>query len=110
MAQQNNGMPPATQPKIPAGPGPAMNGNGHHPQRNGYTKKAMEEIKSSLLGFEKSDRPPAGVLARPVSALSTGSSTYSATSSDYVQCMALAMNNGLIIEEVRPWNFLLATL
>ena len=113
MAQQNGGGPPPTQPKKPAGlpgpaaNGPAVNGNGHHqlPQRNGYNARAMEEIKSALIGFEKGDRPPGAMLARPVSALSTGSSTNSAYSSDYVQCLALGITNGLILDEVRSAFF-----
>ena len=107
MAQQSNGIgvpPPPTQPKkqvaMPvsaAGPVPAS-GQPAQPARNGYNERAMAEIKNSLSSYEKANgtvRP-----MRPVSALSTGSSTNSAYSSDYVQCLALA-GGGLVLDEVR---------
>lgn len=112
MAQQSNGIgvpPPPTQPKkqiampvsagpVPAGPNTAV------PARNDYNNRAMAEIKNSLSSFEKVNgtRMP----MRPVSALSTGSSTNSAYSSDYVQCLALAGGGGLVLEEVRN-NFII---
>ena len=113
MAQQSNGIgvppPPPTQPKkqvampvsagpVPAGPNTAV------PARNDYNNRAMAEIKNSLSSFEKVNgtRMP----MRPVSALSTGSSTNSAYSSDYVQCLALAGGGGLVLDEVRN-NFII---
>ena len=89
MAQQNAGVPPPTQPKN----GPAVNGHAPHQLRNGYNERAMAEIKNGLDIYKKQQ---GGALARPVSALSTGSSTHS---SDYVQCLALA--GGLVLDEVR---------
>lgn len=110
MAQQSNGIgvPPPTQPKKQSAAGmPVQPSSGQPatnnavPARNGYNERAMAEIKNSLSNYEKVNglhRP-----IRPVSALSTGSSTNSAYSSDYVQCLAL--NGGLVLDEVSPEFF-----
>lgn len=109
MAQQSNGIgvPPPTQPKKQSAGMPVQPSSGQPatnnavPARNGYNERAMAEIKNSLSNYEKVNglhRP-----IRPVSALSTGSSTNSAYSSDYVQCLAL--NGGLVLDEVSPEFF-----
>ncbi len=59
--------------------------------KNGYNEKAMAEIRNSLRPFEQADQAP----IRPVSALSTGSSTNSV----YSDCIQSLVNMGF--DEVR---------
>ena len=116
-----NGAPPAIGPapsgtSVPVGPG-----NGPKKARSGYNAKAMAEIRNSLRPYEDNNPPigqlnmgnlagmqnvvpmtvsvagPAGV--RPVSSLSTGSSS----NSNYSDCIQSLMNMGF--DEVRQLDF-----
>lgn len=69
-----------------------QNGNKKPVAREGYNEKAMAVIRNSLRPFEQADQP-----LRPVSALSTGSS--SGNNNIYSDCIQSLQSMG--IEEVR---------
>ena len=113
-----NGAPPTIM--APAATGGAATvtvsqGNGHKKPRSGYNAKAMERIRDSLRPYEDNNPPPIGQLnlgnlvgmqtgsitissgARPVSSLSTGSSS----NSNYSDCIQSLMTLGF--DEVRNY-------
>ena len=111
-----NGAPPAM---VPAAGGASVTvgpGNGPKKARSGYNAKAMAEIRNSLRPYEDSN-PTIGQLnmgnlgsitisagptgVRPVSSLSTGSSS----NSNYSDCIASLINLGF--DEVRNIFYIL---
>ena len=110
-----NGAPPAMVPAAGGGSVTVGSGNGPKKARSGYAAKAMAEIRNSLRPYEDSNPTngqlnmanlvgmqtgsitvntgPSGV--RPVSSLSTGSSS----NSNYSDCIQSLMNLGF--DEVR---------
>ena len=118
-----NGAPPAMGPAAGGASVPVGPGNGPKKARSGYNEKAMAQIRNSLRPYEDNNPPigqlnmgnlagmqtvpitvsagPAGI--RPVSSLSTGSSS----NSNYSDCIHSLMNLGF--DEVRTCFSILYT-